>query len=108
MDKITPAARREFSFPVPVDVQGQRVNEQNKKENDERQPPLQSTKPKRTPGAVSTRCQRVPLLVRPDCSLPARSYWNPGSWSVFTIDLAVELGVFAIPRKLPTRQPLSV
>jgi len=83
MDKITPAARREFSFPVPVDVHGQRVNEQNKKENDERQPPLQSTKPKRTPVAVSTRRQKVPLLVRPDCSLPARSYWNPGSWQRF-------------------------
>jgi hypothetical protein len=42
MEKITPAARREFSFPGPVDVHGEHGDEHNKKENDERQPALQS------------------------------------------------------------------
>jgi len=40
------------------------------------------------------------------CRREAIGIQDPGS--VFTIDLAVELGVFAIPRKLPTRQPLAV
>jgi hypothetical protein len=40
--RITPAARREFSFPGPVDVHGDRSDEQNKNETDERQAALQS------------------------------------------------------------------
>ncbi len=37
MEKITSAARREFSFPSPVDVHGERGDEQNNNGNDERQ-----------------------------------------------------------------------
>ena len=44
VEKITPTARREFSFPSPVDVHGERSYGQNKKENDQRQAALQSTK----------------------------------------------------------------
>jgi len=44
MEKITPAARREFSFPGPVDVHGDHGDEHNKKETDEKPTALQSTK----------------------------------------------------------------
>ena len=44
MKKITSAARREFSFPGPVDVHGERGDEHNKKETDEKPTALQSTK----------------------------------------------------------------
>jgi hypothetical protein len=43
MEKITPAARREFSFPSPVDVHAKRGDKQ-KDENDEKQAAFQSTK----------------------------------------------------------------
>ena len=44
MEKITPTARREFSFPGPVDVHPERSNKHNNtNENDERQTALQST-----------------------------------------------------------------
>jgi hypothetical protein len=55
MKKIMPAARRKFSFPGPVDMHRERGDEQNEKEDDEWQSALQSTKPKRTPLAISTR-----------------------------------------------------
>jgi hypothetical protein len=55
MEKITPAARREFSFPRPIDVHPERGDEQNKKETDEKPAAFQSTKLKRIPAAVSTR-----------------------------------------------------
>jgi len=42
MEKITPAARREFSFPSPVDVHSERSDEQKDKKNDERPPALQN------------------------------------------------------------------
>jgi hypothetical protein len=44
MEKITPAARREFSFPGPIDVHGERSDEQNKEETDEKPTALQSSK----------------------------------------------------------------
>ena len=44
MEKITPTARRQFSFPSPVDVHRERGDKQDEKENDERQAALQSTK----------------------------------------------------------------
>src|SRR5438874_12702604 len=44
MEKITPAARRKFSFPTPIDVHGERGDEQNKKETDEKPTTFQSTK----------------------------------------------------------------
>src|SRR5436309_13583644 len=108
MDKITPAARREFSFPVPVDVHGQRVNEQNKKENDERQPPFKAPNLSARRGRFQRAVREFLYLLGPIvlCRREAIGIQDPGS--VFTIDLAVELGVFAIPRKLPTRQPLAV
>jgi len=43
MKKITPAARREFSFPISIDVHAERCDEQNKKETDEKPTALQST-----------------------------------------------------------------
>jgi hypothetical protein len=43
MEKITPAARREFSFPGPIDVYAEPCDEQ-KGENDEREPALQNKK----------------------------------------------------------------
>jgi hypothetical protein len=53
MEKLTPAARREFSFPSPVDVHGQRDDEQNKSENDERQAAFQAWQFKRVPSIPS-------------------------------------------------------
>jgi hypothetical protein len=53
MEKITPAAWREFSFPSPIDVHGECGDEQ-KDENDERQSALQNTKSKRIPIMLST------------------------------------------------------
>src|ERR1700730_17038241 len=44
MEEITPTARRQFSFPSPVDVHSERGDQQDEKENDERQAALQSTK----------------------------------------------------------------
>jgi hypothetical protein len=43
MEKITPAARRELSFPSPIDVHAEHGDEQNKKETDENPTALQST-----------------------------------------------------------------
>src|ERR1700731_2111157 len=44
MEKITPTARRQFSFPSPVDVHAERGDKQNKKETDEKPTALQSPK----------------------------------------------------------------
>ena len=44
MEKITPAARRKFSFPSPVDMHGERDDEQDKKGTDENPTPLQNPK----------------------------------------------------------------
>src|SRR5216110_2455482 len=44
MEKITPTARREFSFPGPIDVHSEHCDEHNKKETDEKPTALQSTK----------------------------------------------------------------
>ncbi len=72
MEKITPAARREFSFPGPVDVHGERGDEQEK-ENDERQAALQSTKSKRIPVILSTHeAKNDEVVIRVVC-LPRRS-----------------------------------
>jgi hypothetical protein len=65
MEKITATARREFSFPSPVDMHREHRDQQDKKENEERQPALQSTKPKRTPVAVSTRDGKMMKRGRP-------------------------------------------
>src|SRR5437773_12250076 len=54
MEKITPAARGEFSFPGPVDLHHERGDEQNKNGNDERQSAFQSTQSKRIPAMLST------------------------------------------------------
>jgi hypothetical protein len=44
MEKITPTARREFSFPSPIDVHRERSDEDNKEETDENPTALQSIK----------------------------------------------------------------
>jgi hypothetical protein len=44
MEKITPAARGEFSFPGPVDVHRERRDKHNEKETDEKPTAFQSTK----------------------------------------------------------------
>ena len=53
MKEVTSTARRKFSFPSPVDVDGDRADEQNHEKNDERQTTLQSAKVKRMARAVS-------------------------------------------------------
>jgi hypothetical protein len=44
MKKITPAARREFSSPSPVNVHREYSDDHNKKETDENPAAFQSTK----------------------------------------------------------------
>jgi hypothetical protein len=55
MEKITSAARRQVSFPSPIDVHAEHGDEEDKKETDEKPAALQSPKAKRTFVAVSTR-----------------------------------------------------
>jgi hypothetical protein len=43
MEKIAPAARREFSFPGPIDVHCKHADEHNKKETDKKPTALQNT-----------------------------------------------------------------
>jgi hypothetical protein len=43
MEKITPAVRRKFSFPSPIDVHSERGDEHDKKETDEKPTALQSS-----------------------------------------------------------------
>jgi len=44
MKKISPAPRRELSFPTPIDMHCEHSDEHNKKQTDENPTALQNTK----------------------------------------------------------------
>src|SRR5205814_3412229 len=73
MEKITAAARREFSFPSPVDVHRERCDEHNKKESDERPAAFQSTQSKRIPVMLSTHEAKNAEIVIRVVRFPRRS-----------------------------------
>ena len=65
MEKVASSARRDFSFPSPVDVHRERCDEHNKKESDERPAAFQSTQSKRIPVMLSTHeAKNAEIVIR--------------------------------------------